>query len=122
MSRSKRYVYSIPVDGGAIGAHLARGPQIQDGELLLSIGIFTSSAIAFNAGCTIDVGTPTAPSFIVAGLDPANLSAPGNVYSGSVFYLFYFIHFGTPEPLLVTVNGADLTAGVLEFLFEAIEL
>ena len=122
MSRSQRHVYSQAVDGGGPGQVILRGPIIRDGQLLITIGIFVSAPVTFTSGCLLDFGWVSNPTAITSGFDPTGLPGPGSVYSGSVFYQFYFVHFGLEEVMVMTINNAPVTAGAWEILTEAVTL
>ena len=108
-------VYDPAIDGGGVGVHLFRGPFVGNGDYVRAVELLQVTTFGFGAGCTLDIGIPSNPTLMFAGIDPSFFStAP----STEVTVLPRSFHFAPSEPWQVTINNAPATGGLLELLVD----
>jgi hypothetical protein len=114
----RRALYDVVADGGVIGSYPMRGVQAVNGGVVLRWQwLLLQDFAPLGMGGVFTIGWASKLNAIGGG-NPDGFSAAPYVVSGSGESIGNPVHFDPTEPFLITISGADFTAGSLEMFIE----
>jgi len=130
MTRTKKLLYTVSIDGGGVGTHIMRGPSARTDEIYQFAGVLLVDSFTSAGAPMLDIGYQSDQTYFTLNyfgqIDPVNgwsPRVPPSFASNQVRDPSLTMkHVGAIEQFVVVVSGAALTGGQLEFVLEAFDV